>query len=270
VTPTTATAQPATTNATHATGTALFDLSGHRAVVTGASRGIGAEAARALDAAGAQVVLVARSTGQLKELASTLRNSPVVLACDLTGDGAIGALVNDARSAVGMVDILVNNAAVHVPGAATELPMDTWDLINALNVRSAFELSRALAPGMAEQGWGKVINMASVLAMVGDPLGSAYVTTKSALLGLTRALGTEWASRGIRVNALCPGWVETEMTQPLQADPSFNRRIARRVPLGRWGTCADLAGALIFLASHASDFMTGQAVVVDGGLTTSW
>lgn len=259
-----------TTTDEAATGTAMFDISGHNALVTGASRGLGAAAARTLDAAGARVVLVARTAAQLEALASTLRNAPVVLACDLTQDGAIPALVAEAHRAVGTVDILVNNAGVHVPGAATDLPMSTWDLVNTLNLRTAFELARTVAPAMAEQGWGKVINVGSVLGIVGDPLGSAYVTTKSALLGLSRALATEWAVQGIRVNALCPGWVETEMTEELVSNVSFSNKVARRVPLGRWGTCTDMAGALLFLASHASDFMTGQSIVVDGGLTASW
>ena len=259
-----------TTAATQAAGTAMFDLSGHRALVTGASRGLGAQAARTLDAAGALVVLVARTTRQLEELASTMSNQPVVLECDLFRDGAVTELVQAATDTAGTIDILVNNAGVHIPGAATELPMESWDLVNRLNVRSAFELTRALAPGMADRGWGSVINVASVLGLVGDPLGSAYVTTKSALLGLTRALATEWASPGVRVNALCPGWVATEMTEALAGDAAFGRRLQRRVPLGRWGTCADMSGALLFLASHASDFMTGQALVVDGGLMASW
>jgi NAD(P)-dependent dehydrogenase (short-subunit alcohol dehydrogenase family) len=248
----------------------LFRLDGFTVVVTGASRGIGAHASQILDAAGARVVLVARDERRLQDVARGLLHDPVVIPADLAREDGVSALLDELACRVDYVNVLVNNAAVHIPGRATELKMESWDLVQRLNLTVAFELTRGLAPGMAEGGWGKIVNVASILGLVGDRLASPYVAAKAALLGLTRALGTEWAKQGIGVNALCPGWVSTDMTVDLESDVRFNKRIASRVPAGRWGTCEDLTGALLFLCTRASDFMTGQSLTIDGGLTASW
>lgn len=248
----------------------LFRLHGRTALVTGASRGIGATAARVLDAAGARVVLVARDAARLADVAGTLAHEPVVLPADLLNEDSCDRLPGRAKEAVGGVDVLVNNAGLHRPAVATELRVDDWEAVNALNLRAAFLLARGFAGEMAGRGWGKVINVASVMGLVGDVGASAYIATKAGLLGLTRALGTEWAAQGVTVNALCPGWVDTEMVDQLKGNPAFERRLLRRVPVRRWGRTEDLAGALLLLATPASDFMVGQAIVVDGGLTTSW
>jgi NAD(P)-dependent dehydrogenase (short-subunit alcohol dehydrogenase family) len=123
---------------------------------------------------------------------------------------------------------------------------------------------------MAERGWGKVINVASILGLVGDVHAAPYVTSKAGLIGMTRALACEWAGRGVCVNALCPGWIDTDMVRDLRQSRSFDRRVIRRTPVGRWGTPEDLAGAIVFLSSHASDFMIGHTLVVDGGLSAWW
>jgi NAD(P)-dependent dehydrogenase (short-subunit alcohol dehydrogenase family) len=250
--------------------TSLFRLDGCTAVVTGASRGIGAHVSQVLDAAGARVVLVARDELRLQDVARLMWREPVVIPVDLTRDDGVPALLDALASRVDGVNVLVNNAAVHIPGRATDLGMESWDLVQRLNLRVAFELARGLAPGMAEGGWGKVVNVASILGLVGDRQASPYVAAKAALLGLTRALGAEWAEHGIGVNALCPGWVSTDMTVELEADVRFNKRIASRVPAGRWGTCRDLTGAVLFLTTRASDFMIGQTLTIDGGLTATW
>ncbi|HEY1622852.1 MAG TPA: SDR family oxidoreductase [Streptosporangiaceae bacterium] len=248
----------------------LFDLSGRTALVTGASRGIGALAARALDDAGARVILCARDIGRLREAGQTLRNDPIAMRADLSDRQGVTSLLSDLAGYADHVDILINNAGTHAAGEAMELAPDVWDEVQNVNLRSAFLLARGLAPAMARRGWGKIVNMASVLGVVADVDASAYVASKAGLLGLTRALGTEWAGRGITVNALCPGWIDTDMVSDLRSRDSFDRRVLRRTPAGRWGRADDLTGALIFLSSHASDFMVGQTLIIDGGLTASW
>jgi NAD(P)-dependent dehydrogenase (short-subunit alcohol dehydrogenase family) len=249
---------------------ALFDLTGRTALVTGASRGIGAYAAHVLDAAGARVVLTARDAVKLQEVSGSLVNDPVTVPSDLSDSAGVARLLDAVHDAVGAPDVVVNNAGAHVPGAATELNEADWDGVLSLNLRSAFLLARGLIPGMAERGWGKVINVASILGLVGDVHAAPYVTSKAGLIGMTRALACEWAGRGVCVNALCPGWIDTDMVGDLRQSRSFDRRVIRRTPVGRWGTPEDLAGAIVFLSSHASDFMIGHALVVDGGLSAWW
>jgi NAD(P)-dependent dehydrogenase (short-subunit alcohol dehydrogenase family) len=244
----------------------LFSLEGRRALVTGASRGIGVTICRVLDAAGAQVVLVARDAARLEQLAAELRNDPVVLPADLLH--AEEALRVAAEA--GAVHVLVNNASLSEPTPAAEVTLESWDRTLSLNLRSAFALTQAVAPAMIDAGWGKVVNVASVMAFFGDAYAAAYAASKAGTLGLTRALAVEWARAGVRVNALCPGWIDTDMVADLRRDERFERRVLRSVPMNRWGTPDDLAGAVLFLSTRASDFMTGQALVVDGGLSASW
>lgn len=244
----------------------LFSLRRRRALVTGASRGIGVTICRALDAAGAQVVLVARDAGRLEQLASELRNDPIVLPADLLESDEAVRVAEQS----GPVHVLVNNASLSEPTRAVELTLDSWDRTLSLNLRSAFALTQALAPGMIDAGWGKVVNVASVMAFFGDAYATAYAASKAGTLGITRSLAVEWARTGVCVNALCPGWIDTDMVADLRSDERFEKRVLRSVPMHRWGTPADLAGAAIFLAAPASDFMTGQALVVDGGLSASW
>jgi NAD(P)-dependent dehydrogenase (short-subunit alcohol dehydrogenase family) len=245
-------------------------LAGRVALVTGASRGIGATASRAFDEAGARVILCSRDAAALRALASQLNNDPVVAPADLsltTGVRDLARLLEDQRVSV---DILVNNAGALASVPAYELPMSRWDLVQNLNLRCAFELSRELAPAMAARGWGRIINVASILALVADTQSAAYVASKAGLVGLTRALATEWALDGVGVNALCPGWVKTEFVRDLVDNPAFDKRVHRRTPADRWLVPEDLVGPLMFLASPASDAMTGQTLVVDGGLTATW
>lgn len=247
-----------------------FDLSGKIAVVTGASRGIGASIARALDRAGANVALVARDAAALGDVASGLEHRSVCVQADLSDPDVIPSVATRVSESLGDAHILVNNSAANVPGSVGDLDGETWDHVNGLNVRAPFLLAQAFAPPMIERRWGKVINVGSMVSFVGDSHASPYITSKAAVLGLTRALAVEWASHGITVNALCPGWIETEMTAPLQADERFDRRVTRSVPMRRWGRPEDLDAAVMFLAGPGSDFMTGQSLVVDGGLLASW
>jgi NAD(P)-dependent dehydrogenase (short-subunit alcohol dehydrogenase family) len=248
----------------------LFSLEGRNALVTGASRGIGSRLAQVLDAAGARVVLVARDRGRLDELASGMHNDPVVLPADLMSAEEAREVAAEALRAVGRVDVLINNASLQRASAATDVTLEDWDATMSLNLRSMFVLAQALAPGMLDQQWGRVVNVASVMAFLGDTHAAAYAASKAGTLGLTRSLAVEWARSGVTVNALCPGWIDTDMVADLRADERFERRVTRSVPMRRWGQPQDMDGATLFLASPASDFMTGQAVVVDGGLTATW
>lgn len=248
----------------------LFDLRGRAALVTGGSRGIGRAAARILDSAGARVVLCGRDVTALAETESLLRNDPLVLPADLARREGPTQLAEQVLEATGGVDILVNNAGVQAASPALTISEKDWDFVYDVNLRAVFMLSRALAPRMIESGWGKIVNVASILGMVADRNASPYITSKAGMLGLTRALAVEWASSGVTVNALCPGWIETEMVDDVRQIDGFDRRVRGRTPLRRWGTADDLEGAFLFLSSPASDFVAGHALVVDGGLTSGW
>ena len=249
----------------------LFSLEGKTALVTGASRGIGARMAAVLDRAGARVALLARDTGRLEEVALGLSHESIVVTADVADEVSLTAAIATTLSGFdGHVDILVNNAGISRPTRATDVTLADWDLILDVNLRSAFVLAQAFAPGMMEAGWGRIVNVASVMSHLSDAHGAAYSASKSGLVGLTRSLAVEWARRGITVNALCPGWIATDMIENLRADPAFEARVLKRVPARRLGRPEDLDGALLFLASDASAFMTGQSLVVDGGLMASW
>ncbi|NMI00190.1 SDR family NAD(P)-dependent oxidoreductase [Pseudonocardia acidicola] len=250
--------------------TELFGLAGRRAVVTGASRGIGARAAQALDAAGAQVALVARSERELRDVAATLDNEPLVITADLAQDDAAERVAGEITAAWGGTDILVNNAGLSRPAPAVELAAADWDAILTLNLRSVFTLTRALAAGMLERGYGRVVNIGSVLGLLGEAWAAPYAASKAGLNGLTRSLAVEWAAHGVTVNTICPGWVDTEMVADLRRDPRFDKRVLRRVAARRWGVPSDMDGALLLLASPGASYLTGQTVVVDGGLSAGW
>jgi NAD(P)-dependent dehydrogenase (short-subunit alcohol dehydrogenase family) len=250
--------------------TELFGLAGRRAVVTGASRGIGARAAQALDAAGARVALVARSESGLADVAATLSNESLVIPADLAQRDAAGRVAAEVDAAWGGADILVNNAGLSRPAPALELALTDWDDILSLNLRSVFTLTQALAAGMLERGYGRVVNIGSVLGILGEARAAPYAASKAGLNGLTRSLAVEWAAQGVTVNTICPGWIDTEMVADLRKDPRFDKRVLRRVAARRWGVPSDMDGALLLLASPASSYLTGQTVVVDGGLSAGW
>jgi NAD(P)-dependent dehydrogenase (short-subunit alcohol dehydrogenase family) len=250
--------------------TVLFGLEGQRAIVTGASRGIGARAAQTLDAAGARVALVARSESQLREVAETLRNEALVVRVDLSRAEAADEVAATVATAWGGADILVNNAGLSRPAPAVRLSMTDWDAVLTLNLRSVFALTQAVAAGMLERGYGRIVNVSSVLGLLGEAWAAPYSASKAGLNGLTRSLAVEWASRGVTVNALCPGWVDTDMVAELRANPDFDKRVLRRVAAHRWGVPGDMDGTLLLLTAPTSSYLTGQTVVVDGGLSAGW
>jgi 2-deoxy-D-gluconate 3-dehydrogenase len=245
-----------------------FGLAGHTALVTGASRGLGAAMARALAEAGADVALHASREPAL-DIAAAIGAAHAVrticLTADLARPDAAEQLVADALSAMGRIDILVNNAGVIRRAPAADYPDDLWDEVIEVNLSSVFRLSRAAGRHMLERGSGKIINIASVLAFQGGLRVPAYAAAKGAVAQLTKALANEWASRGVNVNAIAPGYMRTDNTRPLVEDPVRYKDITARIPAGRWGEPDDLAGAVLFLASHAADYVHGHVLVVDGG-----
>lgn len=247
----------------------LFRLDGQVALVTGAASGIGQAAAVALAQAGADVALVAhrRSPEETVRQVEAAGRRALVLHADLSRLDRAGAaaLVDQVLAAWGRLDILVNAAGITWRGPALEVDDEAWDRVLAVNARAPFFLSQVAAQAMARQGRGKIVQIASVLSFQGGIRTLPYTASKHALVGFTRALANELAPLGVRVNALAPGYIATEFTRVLQDDPDRNRQILDRVPAGRWGQPWDLAGAVVFLASAASDFMHGQVLVVDGG-----
>jgi gluconate 5-dehydrogenase len=246
-----------------------FRLDGKRALVTGAGRGIGAGLARGLAEAGANLVLLARSEGDLRETAAELADmgrKVDVFPCDLLKTREIGARFCEIVEQFGPIDILINNAGMSRRGTAVDLSLDDWQTVLDLNITAMFELSRVFARDrIARGGGGKVVNIGSLMCSATRPNVSAYAASKGAVLLLTKSLAVEWAEHGILVNAIGPGYIETPLTQPLVDDPKFSAWVKESCPLARWGKPSDLAGPVVFLASAASDFVTGQILYVDGG-----
>jgi 2-deoxy-D-gluconate 3-dehydrogenase len=244
-----------------------FRLDGKVAIVTGASRGLGAAMAQALAEAGADLVLVARGdmSALQKSIAATGRRS-VIVAADVGTVAAAGKIVAAAYEAFGRADILVNNAGIIRRAAVLEFSEQDWTDVLNVNLNGAFRLSQRFAVELVQRKLtGKIINIASMLSFQGGVRVVSYTAAKSALAGLTRAMANELAPHGINVNALAPGYMATDNTEQLRADPVRNKSILERIPAGRWGTPADLQGAVIFLAAPASDYMQGHILAVDGG-----
>jgi NAD(P)-dependent dehydrogenase (short-subunit alcohol dehydrogenase family) len=246
-----------------------FSLDGRTALVTGASRGIGAAVAQALDRAGARVALVARSADALREVAGTLEHDPVVVDADLAAPDAPADVASRALAALGPVDILVNNAGIGVRTDSTDLDGDAIDQIHQLNVRNLLLLTTALIPAMIERGGGSIINVSSVSARVGTPRRSAYAASKGAVDAMTRSLAMEYGPRGIRVNAVAPGAIVTAMWERNRAQPGVIEQVEAQTALRRWGLPDDIADVVVFLASDAARYVTAQTIEVDGGMAST-
>ena len=247
--------------------TPSFRLDGKRALVTGAGRGIGLAAAAALAEAGAHVTLAARSRDEIEAGAGAIRaggGAADALGLDVTDLDAVGRAVEEAEP----FDVFVNNAGTNRPRPFVEVSVEDFDVIMGLNVRSAFFAAQAVARRMIAAGRrGSIINISSQMGHVGGARRTVYCASKWAIEGLTKAMAVELGSHGIRVNTLCPTFIETPMTRPFLADPGFKESVLCKIKLGRLGQVEDLMGAIVFLASDASALMTGSALLVDGGWT---
>jgi NAD(P)-dependent dehydrogenase (short-subunit alcohol dehydrogenase family) len=241
-------------------------LTGKAALVTGATRGIGAAVARALDAAGARVALSGRDRALLEDVAAGLTREPVVLPAELRDPDAPGALAAAALEALGGVDVLVNNAAMAARVPTTELTAELVDALYAVNVRAPLLLIGAVIPGMRRAGGGSIINLSSVSGVIGTPRRSAYGATKGAIDAATRSLAAELGPDNIRVNAVAPGVVDTQLWAKNKAIPGVIEQVERQTPLRRWSTPEDVADAIVFLATSAARFITGETICVDGGM----
>jgi gluconate 5-dehydrogenase len=239
-----------------------FDLTGRSALVTGSTRGLGLALARALAEAGARVAVNGRSPEAAAEVAASI-DGAVAAAFDVTDEAAVATAVAE----LGPVDVLVNNAGGGLRKPLLDVSLEEWRSTLDTNLTSAYLVARAVAPGMIERGGGKVVNICSVMSELARETIAPYTAAKGGLKMLTRAMCSEWARHGIQANAIAPGYFETDMTEPLRADAEFDAWLRARVPAGRWGVPDELAGAVVFFASSASDYVNGQILYVDGGLT---
>lgn len=250
--------------------THLFDLASQVALVTGGSRGLGRAMAAALAQAGASLALCARTQGDLERARDELRAGGArveTFPMDVLDPASVQAAVDAALGAFGRIDILVNDAGVNVRKPVLELSPEEWDRVIDTNLRGYFLVTRAVVPQMIARGRGKVINVSSILGAVGLPNQLAYASSKGGVVQMTKVMALEWARQGVAVNAIAPTYFETPLTEPLRQDPERNRFIVERTPMGRWGRPEELAGTVVYLASRASDFVTGQTIYVDGGWT---
>jgi 2-deoxy-D-gluconate 3-dehydrogenase len=250
----------------------LFLLQGKVAIVTGGNGGIGLGIARGLAGAGSDMVIAARNQSKTAEASRTLEKSCGVrtlgLRVDVQHEEQIQTMVQKVIAAFGRIDILVNNAGMNVRKAPQELEAAEWDEVLRVNLRSAFLCSKAVYPAMKKAGGGKIINIGSMTSILGGAKLSAYGASKGGIVQLTRSQAVAWAPDNIQVNAILPGWINTDLTIGARRDlPGLHERVLSRTPAGRWGEPADLMGAAVFLASAASDFVTGVALPVDGGFS---
>lgn len=245
----------------------LFSLAGKTALVTGSSRGLGAGIARALAEAGAQVALHGSQSVPQSTLDAISGIGPRTIAVtgDVSKPETCTRLIDEVIAAFGKIDILVNNAGTIRRSPAAEHPLEDWRFVLDTNLSSVFLLSQAAGRHMLAQGSGKIINIASLLTFQGGVFVPSYAAAKGGVGQLTKAFANEWASKGVNVNAIAPGYMETDNTAQLRADSTRSRQILERIPAGRWGHPDDLAGAAIFLASRASDYVHGHVLTVDGG-----
>ena len=247
----------------------MFDLKGRVAIVTGGNGGIGLGMARGLARAGARVVIAARneakSTSAVQEL-EALGPGARAVGTDVTDEAAVRRMVQATLDAFGRLDILVNNAGINIRKQPQDYTLAEWRQVLETNLTSAFLCSRAAYPAMKAAGGGKIVNIGSMMSIFGASFVAAYGASKGGIVQLTKALAAAWAKDHIEVNAVLPGWIDTELTQGARREvQGLNENVLRRTPAGRWGTIDDMSGVAVFLASPASDFVTGTAIPVDGG-----
>ncbi|HKI96136.1 MAG TPA: 3-oxoacyl-[acyl-carrier-protein] reductase [Gemmatimonadales bacterium] len=242
----------------------MSDLGGHTALVTGGSRGIGRAIAAALHAAGAKVAILGRDEARAQEAASTLGEGALAVACDVADPASAAAAVKAVEDGLGTVDILVNNAGLTRDGLLLRMGEDDWDAVLDTNLKGAFTLTKLVARGMMKRRWGRIVNVTSVVGLTGNAGQANYAASKAGLIGFTKSVAKELASRNILVNAVAPGFIDTDMTRALTDDQ--RDALQKQIPLGRLGSAEDVARTVLFLASDSADYITGQVLVVDGGM----
>lgn len=239
-------------------------LDGKVAMVTGSTRGIGRAIAEALARAGAKVAVIGRDQARAGQAAGDIGNGAKGFACDVTSEESVNAAVAAIEKDLGVIDILVNNAGVTKDNVFLRLADADWDVVLEANLKGAFRTIRAASRGMMKKRWGRIINISSVVGLIGNKGQANYAASKAGLLGLTKSMARELASRGITVNAVAPGFIETDMTSALT--PEQREALAKQIPLERLGKPEDVAAAVLFLASDGGAYITGQTLTVDGGM----
>ncbi len=247
----------------------LFDLSGKVAIVTGGNSGIGLGMAQGLAKAGAKVVIVGRNQEKSNQAVQTIPGALAVRA-DVSDQSSVQAMAQEVLESCGHIHILVNNAGINIRKRPEDLTFEDWRKVMETNLDSAFLCSQACYPAMKAAGGGKILNNGSMLSLFGSPWGSAYAASKGGIMQLTKALATAWAQDNIQVNCFLPGWIDTSMTVDARNQvEGLHERVLARTPAKRWGSIEDFQGIAIFLASSASDFITGTVIPVDGGFSAS-
>jgi 2-dehydro-3-deoxy-D-gluconate 5-dehydrogenase len=250
---------------------ALFDLSGRVAIVTGGNGGIGFGMASSLATAGADVAIVGRNEAKSAAAVADLTaagSKAIYSVADVTDEAAVSAMVDRVRRELGRIDILVNNAGINIRKPPQALDVAEWNSVISTNLTSAFLCSRAVHPAMKEAGGGKIINIGSMMSIFGTSFAPAYAASKGGIVQFTRSCAVAWAADNIQVNAVLPGWIDTDLTRRAREEVGgLHEKVLARTPAGRWGVPGDFAGIAVFLASAASDFVTGAAIAVDGGFS---
>jgi len=248
-----------------------FRLDGRVALVTGGARGLGLTMATALAEAGADVAISGRSRQACEEsadgIAAATGRRARAFEADVTSAADVDRLAAGVESALGKIDILINNAGINIRGPIQDLSESDWDAVIDTNLKGPWLCARAVGPAMVKRGWGRVINIGSILSVIAMPGRTPYASSKAGVVSMTRVLALEWAGTGVTANAICPGVFGTELNRPLMNDPVKYKEFVAQIPMGRWGEVHELAGAAVYLASEASSYMTGSSLFVDGGWT---
>ncbi|MEC7380941.1 MAG: 3-oxoacyl-[acyl-carrier-protein] reductase [Pseudomonadota bacterium] len=242
----------------------MFDLKGKKALITGASGGIGKEIAKTLDGYGAEICISGRNTEELDLLNDTINQDCKIITCDLTKDQDIKNLVEGAQESLGQIDILVNNAGITKDNIFLRMSDEEWNQVLQVNLYSTFKILKLVTKGMVKRKYGRIINITSVVGVTGGPGQVNYSSSKAGLIGMTKSLSQELASRNITVNCIAPGFIDTPMTSDL--DENRKGKVLESIPANRFGSPKDLSTAILFLASEESSYITGQTIHINGGL----